>query len=203
MAEDISSGTASRRWRDDKVTAGVALVLFAVLSLYQVWDLRAALTDFDGWWGYFEPVYPGDDFVKATLDAEQVSNWHVYYRSLTVVWATRRQVGGRPDAIYAPERLWLTWGTNWDDPTDYEHPGLRDVSLEGFSSRAIEWVDYDPALPDEVIERWREDGRLTEMEWNVVAVEGDEEDREFVIHADWDRDTVYVVPLSLSPLEVE
>jgi len=191
------------RVRNDFVTATIALLLFAALSLYSVWDVRAAFSDFDGWWEYFEPVYPGDDFIAATLDGEQVSNWHIYYRSITITMEARRMAGGRPDAIYAPERLYLTWGTRADDPTDYDHPGLRDVSLEGLSARAVVWRDYDPALPDDLIAEWVADGRVTQSEWAVARVEPDESETEFVIHADMAREMVYVVPLSLSPLEVE
>ena len=191
------------RVRNDFVTATIALLLFATLSLYSLWDARAAFSDFDGWWEYFEPVYPGDDFVAATLDGEQVSNWHVYYRSITVTMEARRMAGGRVDALYAPERLYLTWGTRADDPTDYDHPGLRDVSLEGLSARAVVWSDYDPALPDDVIAEWVEEGRVTETEWAVARVEPDEPETEFVIHTDMAREMVYVVPASLSPLEVE
>ena len=191
------------RTRNDRVTAIIALLLFATLSLYLLWDVRAAFSDFDGWWEYFEPVYPGDDFIAATLDAEQVSNWHIYYRSITVTTEARRMAGGRVDALYAPERLYLTWGTRADDPTDYDHPGLRDVSLEGLSARAVVWQDYDPVLPDDVIARWVEEGRVTETEWAVAKVEPDEPETEFVIHTDMDREIVYVVPLSLSPLEVD
>jgi len=203
MAEESPTDRTTTSRRADVVTAAIALVLFAAISLYQVWDLRAAVTDFDGWWAFFKPVYPGDDFVDATLDAEQISNWHVYYRSITVTTAARRIAEGRIDALYAPERLYLTWGTRADDPTDYDRPGLRDVSLEGLSSRAVIWNDYDPVLPDELIERWRSEGRVTDMEWKAAAVSPDEPESEFVIHTDMDRTIVYVVPASLSPLEVE
>jgi len=195
--------TGGQTRRNDIVTAGVALLLFASLSLYQVWDLRAAVTDFDGWWAFFKPVYPGDDYIAATLDAEQISNWHVYYRSITVTTAARRIARGRIDALYAPERLYLTWGTRAEDPTDFDRPGLRDVSLEGFSSDAVVWIDYDPVLPEELIERWRDDGRVTDLEWDVAAVVPDEPESEFVLHADPERRIVYLVPRSLSPLEVE
>ena len=191
------------RLRNDFVTAAIALVLFAAASAYLLYDARAAYSDFEGWWEYFEPVYPGDDFVAATLDAEQISNWHVYYRSITVTSEARRMAGGRVDALYAPERLYLTWGTRADDPTDYDHPGLRDVSLEGLSARAVIWEEYDPALPDSLIAEWEEQGRVMATEWNVARVEPDEPDTEFVIHSDMGRKIVYVVPLSLSPLEVE
>jgi len=56
MAEESPTERTTASRRTDVVTATIALVLFAAISLYQVWDLRAAVTDFDGWWTFFKPV---------------------------------------------------------------------------------------------------------------------------------------------------
>jgi hypothetical protein len=190
-------GAKDRADRNDIRTAAVGLLLVGAILFYQFWDFRTAFTDFDAWWEFFDPSFAGDDYIAATFDAEHVDNLHIYYRSIAVVTAARRMADGRPEMITAPDQLHLLWSLDPDNTGDFDNPGFRDTALETWSSYSLEWVDYDPVVEEETTERWRTDGRVEVVGWNVAMVRPDEPEARFVLLTDQARSIVYVVPLSL------
>lgn len=185
--------------RRDKTTALIALALLAVLAAYHVWDVRAAFTDFDGWWAYFRPTYPGDDYARVTELAERQGDWHDRYRAITIAMAIRRAAPG-VETVYEPAELWRLWGEAEDTPRSWDAPGIKDDYFSEAIARATRTPsDYDPVLVSTAIGNWANEGRTVELGWHVTYVEGAEDDTAVVLHCDESRSEVYVVPLSLSP----
>lgn len=187
--------------QDDLITAWAGILLIGAILLGQLWDARNAFVAFDDWWVFFGPSFAGDDYIAATLDAEQVDDLHRYYRSITVLTTVRRMAGSDFE-LRAPEQLHLLWSLDPAEPGDFENPVFRDTALEVWSAGKLVWVDYDPVVPDEVVESWKRSGWVTDEPWNVSSVQTDEPSTAggaFVLHTDEGRSTVYVVPLGLSP----
>ncbi len=194
---------SAKNARRDKITALVALAILAVLASYHLWDIRGAFEDFDGWWVYFEPVFPGDDYARVTEFAERRANWHDRYRAITLGVAIRRAT---PDVevVYAPDGLWHLWGARPYSPTSWDAPGIKGDYFATTIARAERTTaEYDPALAQSTIDTWESAGAIERLNWNVAYVTGAEDDRAVVLHRDADFSVVYVVPLSLSPAREE
>ena len=194
-----SSERFLRSRRTDILKAWVGLSVLAALLAYQLFDFRTAFSDFDTWWAFFPPSFAGDDYIAATLDAEHIKDWHIYYRSIAALTAARRIAGGPPSEVHAPHALHLLWSSDPDATGDYENPAFRDTALESWSAGALTWSAYDPVIDDVFIDEWRAHGRVQDLAWSVAAVTPDETESELVLHTDRERSVVYVVPLSMSP----
>lgn len=187
------------RVRRDKVIALIALALIAVLAVYHVSDVRTAWTDFETWWAYFPPLYPGDDYIQVTEAAERQDDWHDRYRAITLGMAIRRAAPG-VETVIQPQEMWELWGTSADAPRSWDAPGIKDDYFSDSIARAERVPKaYDPVLDAATIAVWESDGIVEHVAWNVAYLAGAEDDTVVVLHTDEARAILYVVPASLSP----
>ena len=186
----------------DRRTAIVTLVLLCALVLLLASDLRNAHvpTESDAgdspnaWWIFYTPERVGSDFLAVLPHLPDRDEWHPQYRTISVGEAARRDGAGSVEEMIAPEQLELLVS---EDPSAVSIEPLFRPHLRRLTAGTVRYVSYDPVLDDALIAEWRAEGLLTEYPRAVVLVAGGE--GRYVLHTDSARESVYVVPYSLSP----
>lgn len=199
MPNDASNRVA--RVRRDRITALIALTLLAAVAFYQVWDVRIAFTDFNSWWAFIKPTYPGDDYAQAVVTAERQDDWYGHYRAISMGMAVKHASDKTVRTIVRPVDLWTLWGESETAAVGWDHPDISPDYFGWISAQATKKsLAYDPVLPADTIAAWQAEGRVHEQSWGVAWIADDTRDAtEVVLMTDPMRATVYVVPASLAP----
>ncbi len=187
----------------DRKTALVTLTLLCALVLLLASDLRNAHvpreiddeSSASAWWVFYPPERSGSDLLAVLTYLPDREDWHPQYRTISVCEAARRDAGGPVSEMVAPVRLESLVS---EDPSLVRLPPLFAPHLARMCAGNLRYETYDPVLDEDLIERWRADGRLVEYPRSVVLVSGGE--GRYVLHTDPSRKVIYVVPASLSPL---
>jgi hypothetical protein len=175
---------------------GLTLVLLVdIVGAQSVWN--ADRFDDSQWWQFSKPMTPGDSFVRALEQLPQNPSWFDDYVGIAIGLAAREAVGdmqvGRVIAP-APDMSVLVVKDEDGNPVT-PIPGY----VGYLTGNTVEYVEYEPIVPTETIQRWWDEGRMKTVAWDVHYVEVDEPGNAVVLHRDWTGANIFVVPLSESP----
>ena len=151
------------------------------------------------WWVYYPPKRVGADLMAALPYFKPDPDWDPQYRTMAVGEAARRTAGGPVESLILPQELGLLVS---DDPGLVAQEPLFRHFVTRMSAGNEVYLDYDPVVLQEDIDAWFSEGWLEEYPRSVVAVEAAKEGS-FVLHVDPGRKVIYVVPESVSTLEVD
>lgn|GEM_PF-1750653 len=193
------------------------VLLGALLVATVVWlggDIARAENPFDPedrakppWWVPWMPQMSGDDFgavLRFIIPESYESGMPVLVGTTVAYAAYDVSGGGRIARIVIPEDLSELRGTT---PPDVRRvpKGLRPSpdpgQIESATGVEPEVREYLAILSDETIERFEDEGRVTEYPMSVHAVRADQPESLVVLYRDWPARNIYVVAASLAPDE--
>lgn len=175
-----------------------AVGLLVVLGLLggQVNDAIRGFGDFKFWWTYPKPVFVGDDYIEATITADGKKRWPGHLRSIATGIGAKRLANVRGYRLVVPEPLSQLWTT----PSGEKSAPRLDDLFDAITGGLPKSVKYDPHLDEATIRRWRSEGRIERLQWQIEMVtDGQSEHDTVILMTDSIGHTIYVVPPSLLP----
>jgi hypothetical protein len=177
------------------LVTGALVVLAVVVLLGTPLTVQGGLSDEK--WPFPRPIRAYGETV-AVLETQG----HARMMSLYIGLAAREIADGHLDTIYVPDPLNSLAERESDQFGTVTHSAFNPSFIQQASAGTLVAADYNTVLSADDVARLYEAGSVREYPREVFGVVGAEPESEAVLFTDEDGYAVYVVPRSLSPVEV-
>jgi hypothetical protein len=177
----------------------VALTALPVIDLSGARDPRLHAEDPKGWWAFFGPHYPGDDFPAVIATLPKVGDLNSHYLAITTAWAARDAANGPVGVVLVPPNL----GTFLDRKGDESfggHPAhITEGYLMWYTGGRYRAAAYQAVLSDERVAELDSDPALAEYPWDVWAIVDGDRHETVALYTDPQRTRLFVLPMEGPP----